>query len=115
MIFKRRSGESLPMDRVIPRPSVASETDASGRVILLKPKFRQPWLARLIGPFLKHPCFHIRLDELGSAAWKKLDGHRNALEIARELERELGDQIKPVYERFGRFLALLKHNHFIEY
>jgi len=115
-MFKRRGGESgKPMDEAIPRPCVQCETTAEARIVLLKPKFRHPWLVKHLLPRLRQPNFRIKLDEIGSAVWKKCDGQRNALQIAHELEQELGEKIQPVYERLGRFLAALKKEHFIEY
>jgi hypothetical protein len=44
-----------------------------------------------------------------------IDGKRDALEIAEMLEKELGADIQPVYERLGIFLRMLKNNKFIDF
>lgn len=103
------------MDRLIPRRLVKHEYDENGKVILLKPKFRLPLLQKYLLPRLKRPYFHVYLDEIGSCVWDCIDGQRNALEIAHSLQKELGDKIEPVYERFGLFLRQLKTAGFISY
>ncbi len=103
------------MDRLIPRRLVSYECGEDGRVILLKPKFRLAVFQKYLMPRMKRPYFRVYLDEIGSCVWNYIDGQRNALEITRQLQAELGDKIEPVYERFGLFLRQLKTAGFISY
>ena len=114
---KRRQGEGndLLMNEVIPRPLVNFEIAEEGLAVLLKPKIKNPFLAKHLLPRMKHPNFKIKLDENGTAVWKLIDGKRTALEIAESVEKELGDKIHPTYERLGRFLRMLKNGHFISF
>jgi len=114
---KKRKGEGsgLNMYDVIPRPIVKSETIENGVVVLLKLKYKNPFLVKHLIPRMKHPFYKINLDSIGSAVWNKIDGFKNAAEIAEELEKELGEQIQPAYERLGIFLSMLKRGKFIEY
>lgn len=114
---KKRKGEEsgLNMYDVIPRPIVKSETIENDTVVLLKPKYKNPFLVKHLIPRMKHPFYKINLDDTGSAVWNKIDGFKNAVEIAEELEKELGEKIQPIYERLGIFLSMLKRGKFITY
>lgn len=116
MTKKQKGKETgLNMYNVIPRPIVKSETSKNGLVVLLKPKYKNQFLVKHLIPNMKHPFYKINLDNIGSAVWNKIDGLKNAVEIAEELEKELGEQIQPAYERLGIFLSQLKRGKFIEY
>jgi hypothetical protein len=103
------------MSEVIPRPIVNFKTADDGLVVIYKPKFKNKFLAKHLLPRMKHPDYKIALDKNGSAVWKLIDGKRDALEIAEMLEKELGADIQPVYERLGIFLRMLKNNKFIDF
>jgi hypothetical protein len=117
MVKKSKQGgaKSVNMHDVIPRPLVQSEKSVDGRTVLLKPKFRHPILVKYLQHRMKHPFYRITLDEVGTAVWQKIDSQRNAVEIADELEQELGEKIQPKYERLGRFISMLKNAKLIEY
>jgi len=114
---KKKKGEAvdLRMDEVVPRPLVKSEISSEGQVILLKPKFRNPWLRRHLEPRMRHPYYRITLDEIGTAFWQLMDGQTDALKIAQKMEVELGGKIHPTYERLGLFLRMLKNSNFIDW
>ncbi len=103
------------MEAVVPRPLTKYKTDQNDHVVLLKPKFRSVFLKKHLIPRMKHAYFKIHLDDIGTAVWHQIDGQKNALEIAHNLEAELGDKIKPVYQRLGIFLATMKREKFIDY
>ncbi len=50
----------------------------------------------------------LRLDELGTFVWRRLDGAASAAEIARALESEKGGEAEAAGERVERFLILLR-------
>lgn len=62
---------------------------------------------------LKKPFIKVNLDEIGSAVWLLIDGHRKVFEIGHEMEVRFGEKIQPVNERLGLFLGNLKKNKFI--
>lgn len=99
---------------LIPRPLVQSVAEPDGKVTLLQPKLRNRFALKVFAPRIKDPNYHIHLDELGSAVWKKIDGVKNAGYISEELNREFGDKYENLDERFGKFLSLLQKANFIK-
>lgn len=87
---------------------VAKWTEVAGRVVVERPRptghgfegllkrLRFLWTAR-----------RLRLDALGSFAWKRLDGHLTVSEITEALRREFGETAEPVDERVTLFVDLL--------
>ena len=59
--------------------------------------------------------YQIHLDDIGTAVWKQIDGKKNAGIIAEEIEKEIGEKVKPAFERVGAFLQQLKTAKFIEF
>ena len=57
----------------------------------------------------------VRLDELGSFAWKRLDGRRTVGEVARELREEFGEAGEPAEERLGLLVRQLRGEEFLAY
>lgn len=115
MFSKKKGGKpGLSMYEAVPRPLVTHEIINENKVVLLKPKFGNSWLRKHLIPKMKHPYFRITLDELGSCFWQKMDGKRNAMQIAELMEAELGEKIHPTHERLGIFLRMLKNGKFIE-
>jgi len=100
----RRNWEDQNLLTLVPVQNQESEVNGE-KVIILLPKFRHPWLRRVIVPRLKKPFFRIELDEIGSAVWQAMDGKRTVQEIASILQDRFGDGIEPVYDRLGIFLS----------
>lgn len=103
------------MEEVVPRPLVESKVEEDGKVTLLKPKFKNRFLKKYIAPMLKSQHFKIHLDKIGSAVWKNIDGKKNGVQIARNVQEELDEDLDPVYQRLALFLSALKNNKFIEW
>ncbi|MBO8130674.1 MAG: PqqD family protein [Candidatus Marinimicrobia bacterium] len=108
-------GKEINLKEIVPRPLVKHEIDSQERVVLLKPKFSRSILKRYLLPIMKRPCYRIHLDEVGSLAWIKIDGKKNAAEIADELYEYFGQKVEPRYQRLGTFLFILKKNKFIDF
>ncbi len=100
---------------LIPRARVKSETTPEGKIILLKPKFKNTFLVKHLMPYLKHPFYRIHLDEIGTSTWQKIDGVRSAGVIAEEVSQELGTAVEPAFKRVGLFLHQLKKGELIEF
>lgn len=57
----------------------------------------------------------LRLDELGTAVWRRLDGRRTVAEVAAALREEFGAGCEPAEERLGMFLGMLRRERLIAY
>lgn len=113
---KRKGAEKMiNMYDIVPRPCVDFETDTDGKIILLKPKFNSAFTLKYFSPLTKHKNYKIHLDDIGTAVWRQIDGRKNAGIIAEEIEKEIGEKIRPVFERVGAFLTQLKTAKFIEF
>ena len=84
-------------------------------IVLLKPKFKHPFLRKHILPRLKNPYFKIRLDPVGSFIWELCNGSLPVRELAKSLKDKFGDEVEPLYDRLALFLQSLEKNHFIFY
>ncbi len=82
--------------RCLPEPAVGSEIDdETGQVILLKPRYGQGWLGRLLTRRLAKPWVRVHLDELGTWVWKRLDGERTLADLAHEMRTAFPEETKP--------------------
>ena len=54
-----------------------------------------------------HPK-RIRLDELGSSIWRRLDGRATLEEIADAAQHDFPDQMGAISERVAEFIAALR-------
>ena len=81
-------------------------------VKVLIPKFKSEFMQKFIP---KHKSKHItiKLDELGTAVWRKIDGNRTVGLIVNELTKELGDKIQPAQERVLKFFTQMYQYKFI--
>ncbi|HPC35254.1 MAG TPA: PqqD family protein [Candidatus Marinimicrobia bacterium] len=113
--MNNKKGEVMNLYEIVPRPLVESESQTDGKIVLLKPKFRNPFLIKLLQRNRRDNFYRLKLDELGSACWAKFDGYKSAGTICEELESQFGEQIQPVAERVGKFLIMLKKAKLIEY
>jgi hypothetical protein len=82
--------------RCLPEAAVGSETDdETGQTILLKPRYGQTWLGRLLTRRLAKPWVRIHLDDLGTWVWQRLDGERSLADLAVEMRAAFPDETKP--------------------
>ena len=98
---------------MIPVRLVPFETREDGRVTLLRPKFVSPWLAWL-QPLLSRPVFRVKLDEIGTFLWLRVDGVRTAQELCADLEAAFGNRVAPVRERGLTFLYQMMEGRFLD-
>ena len=92
--------------------SISEET---GKVVVERPKFDNPFLKKYLLPYFKKQNFNVNLDEFGSYVWQQIDGEKNVYEIANILEKKYGDKIQPVYERTSQFIKHLYQQRFVLY
>jgi hypothetical protein len=100
---------------MIPVRVVNWKPDSQGLIVLLKPKFKWPWLRKHLLPRMKRPHYRVQLDQKGSFIWKHCDGQNTVGDLA-EMHREtFGKDVEPLLERLSLFLHSLEKNEFITY
>lgn len=90
--------------------------ERDGHVVLerRRPGVRRPRdLRLLVRHWLSVP--RVRLDSMGSAAWRAFDGSRTVGDVAEELRRLVGGDAEPAEERLGRFVRLLHQEGLLSY
>jgi hypothetical protein len=98
-----------------PVHNIKWEKTAEGLIVLLKPKFKNPFMVKYILPYVKRPYFRVKLDEIGSHLWDNCDGRRLVKDIARLQQQKFGDKVEPLYERISIFLKTLEQHRFITF
>ena len=98
---------------LVPVQKIKCEIKENGLVVLLKPKYFNPFLAKHLLPRMKQPYFNIKLDEIGSFFWLNCDGTRTVLEIAKLHKENFGEKVEPLYERIAHFITSLEKNRLI--
>jgi hypothetical protein len=83
------------------------EEGPDGRVRVLLPRYGDGVLGRWLERRIGKPDVVLNLDELGSVAWKAIDGRRTVGQIAALLQQRFGEAVEPADERLGRFLWIL--------
>ncbi len=89
--------------------------DEGDTVIVLEPKFRKPWLKKILKPVMKNENIKVKLDEFGSNAWRLIDGTRKVSEIVEEMTKIFGDKIQPADLRLTKFFTGLMHHDYITF
>ena len=109
-----RAGQNL-LD-MTPLREVEWEVDENGVVTLVRrrPRVRGPrsmggWVSFMLAP----P--RIRLDEVGSFAWLRMNGNVDVGELAALVLEEFGDRVEPVNHRLGHLVRLLNRERFVSY
>ena len=113
--MNKQSKEPSPVNllSLIPEHNILSKKTEEGLTILLKPKYRHPWMVKHVLPRLKNPHFKIKLDDIGSFIWELCDGMRTFEKIGEKLREKFGEKVEPLYERLGTFFQNLEKNKFI--
>lgn len=74
--------------RPVKHPRISEETLEAGVVLVSYPLRTRPWIARIarrLDPGPEKPVIKkLQLDEMGSAAWRLIDGRRTVARIIRE-------------------------------
>lgn len=86
-----------------------------GMVTVFVPKFKNELAKKYIVPKLKSSNFNIKLDELGSEVWKKMDGKNKVHEIIRQLSEKYGNDFKKPEERITEYLFQLYEQKLISF
>lgn len=100
---------------VAPVRLAAWEDGPRGRVVVVRPRPRpgpdawRRWGFYLLG------ARRIRLDDVGSAAWRLMDGRHTVGDLADRLRALFGGRVEPVEERLGRLVRILKREGLVGY
>ena len=65
--------------------------------------------------FHRMSASRIRLDEVGSVAWRALDGERTVAEVAALLREKFGEGVDPTEERLGHLIWLMRREGLLRY
>ena len=98
---------------VVAERTVVWEDGRDGTAVLLVPRFRKGRLARWIMPKLSRPHMRVKLDEVGSFAWRLMDGATPFTEIAQAMQERFGDRVAPAQERLMKFFTVLYKDQFV--
>ena len=99
---------------LIPEKVCESTIDEEGKVIILAPRFKSKLGKKIFEPIIKKKHVKIHLDKIGTFVWKEIDGKKDVFAISENLKKEFGEKVEPVYERIGKFIAIMKVNGFIK-
>jgi hypothetical protein len=89
--------------------------DGSGRVVVERPKPRARGVTAILANLrwlMSHP--RLRLDELGSFVWQRLEGGETLAEIAAATAAAFPDRAEGIEERLALFATALHHQALIE-
>lgn len=96
-----------------PRRNAEWEETDDGKIVVLVPKFRNPFLSRWLMPLLSKPFFRVRLDEQGSYIWSHCDGQTTVGEIVEGMKSRFGESPEEVEERMNKFIHTLERGELI--
>ena len=106
--LKKQGIPEVNLWELTPLRNAKWETTEEGKVVVLVPKFKNPFLVKLVLPYLAKPFFRIKLDDIGSLIWKQCDGATSLSTIAESLKEKFGDAVEPVDDRINKFLNHLE-------
>jgi hypothetical protein len=90
----------------------------NGRIDILLPRFKRRFWREVTRNSKKGEYIRIHLDELGSAIWLLIDGHKKVITICNELNEKKGEKLQPVEEtekRVTQFLSMLYQERYISF
>jgi Coenzyme PQQ synthesis protein D (PqqD) len=98
---------------VVVQRAVIWEDGRDGTAVLLVPRFRKGLFARWLMPRMTRPHIRVRLDEIGSFAWRMMDGATPFNRIAQAMQERFGARAEPAEERLMKFLTILRKDEFV--
>ena len=65
--------------------------------------------------FKKPRISYVHLDKMGSFVWPIIDGERSILNISEDVDKEFGEEAKPLYERLANYFHILSSYGFVTF
>lgn len=65
--------------------------------------------------FKKPKISYVHLDKMGSFIWPIIDGEKSILAIADLVDKEFGEEAKPLYERLAKYFQILSSYGFVTF
>ncbi len=117
MLDRRKSKELENVNLLGIKPVRLAEWEGRGeRVVVIRPKPTGDGPQALLDRFFyRLSARRLRLDEIGSAGWRLIDGERTVSEICEELRREFGERVEPAEERFGHLVRVFRREDLVAY
>lgn len=101
-------------NNVIPKHVIGWEDGHDGLAVLLVPRFKNGLLEKWFGRKINKPCIRVTLDEIGTFAWKKIDGQTKFESILTDMKTHFGSKVEPAEERLQKFFTILSKDKFVE-
>ena len=113
---RRRTRRDAPNLLDVAPIRVADWVTDGERLVVIRPRPRSrglllplDWLAYFMA------VRRIRLDEVGTAAWRLFDGARTVGEVAELVRDQFGDAVEPAEQRLGHLVRLLHRERLVCY
>ncbi len=95
---------------------IAEWEEVGERVVVLRPAPTSRGLKRLLDSFLHSlSARRLRLDDIGSFAWRELDGERTVGQVAARMRERFGDSVEPAAERLGHLIRAMHREGLVAY
>lgn len=65
--------------------------------------------------FKKPKISYVHLDKMGSFVWPVINGEKSILDISEEVDKEFGEEAKPLYERLCKYFQILESYGFVTF
>jgi hypothetical protein len=99
---------------VVVTRTIEWEDGPDGGAVLLVPRFRKGPLAKWLQPKLKRPHIKVKLDEIGTFAWRRMDGKTPFCDLVAAMKDHFGERVEPADERLKKFLTILYRDKFVK-
>jgi hypothetical protein len=110
-MMKRRRRDELEdvnLLEIIP-VRMAEWEEVEDRVVVIRPKPTSQGPRKLLDSFFYSlSARRLRLDEIGSFAWRELDGNRTVADVASLLRERFGESVDPAEERLGHLVRAMR-------
>ncbi|NIM49215.1 MAG: PqqD family peptide modification chaperone [Gemmatimonadales bacterium] len=95
---------------------IAEWEEVGERVVVIRPAPESKGLRSLLDRLLYElAAKRLRLDEVGSFAWRQLDGTRTVGEVAVQLRERFGDAVEPAEQRLGKLVSVFRREGLVAY
>jgi hypothetical protein len=112
---KLKELEDVNLLEIVP-VRLAEWEEVGDRVVVIRPAPGGRGIKRLLNLFFfALAARRIRLDDMGSVAWKLLDGEMTVAQVAGKLREEFGERVEPAEERFGHQVRVFRREGLVAY